>query len=169
MGKDLRADIQGRDMAIGALAGGEGVFQVGGISIPIPTSWTEVTPSNSMRLAQYEAANGEVVIAVSQAGGSADANITRWSGQVTDNGQPVQPAVESFTVSGYDVTMVDLTGDYTAGGMGGSPTTYNDYSLVGAIIDTGATKTFVKMTGPFSLVGDHMSNFENMIRGIQKN
>jgi len=168
MGKDLRDSIQGRDMAMGALAGGEGVFQVGDIAIPIPASWTEVTPANSMRLAQYEAEGGEVVIVISQAGGSTDANIERWAGQVKDNGQPAEAIIEEFTVSGYDVTTIDLTGDYTVGGMRGSPTTYNDYSLVGAVIDTGATKTFIKMTGPFSLVGDHLPMFENMIRGIQK-
>jgi len=170
MGKDLRSSIQGRDMALGALAGGEGVLDVGPISIPIPASWTEVTPANTMRLAQYEADGGEVVIVVSQAGGSTDANIERWSGQVKDNGQPAEGIIEEFTVSGYDVTTIDLTGDYTAGGMGGTPTTtYNDYSFVGAVIDTGATKTFIKMTGPFSLVGDHLPMFENMIHGIQKN
>lgn len=169
MGKDLRDSIQGRDMSIGALAGGEGTVQVAGLSIPVPAAWTQVTPANSMRLAQFEAEQGEVVIAISQAGGTADANITRWAGQVTDNGQPAEPSIETFTAAGYDVTMVDLTGDYTEGTMTGNPTTYSDYSLVGAIIDTGATKTFVKMTGPFSLVGDHIANFENMVKGIQKN
>lgn len=169
MGKDLRNQIQGRDMSIGALTGGEGVIKVGDLSIPVPADWAEVTPSNSMRLAQFEADNGEVVIAVSQAGGTVDANISRWAGQVTDNGQPVQPDISSFNAAGYEITIADMTGDYTSGGMTGNPVVHNDYSLVGAIIDTGATKTFVKMTGPFSLVGDHMANFENMLRGIQKN
>ena len=114
MGKDLREQIQGRDMAAGAMAGaisgGDGAVQVGNISIPIPAGWTKVTPSNSMRLAQYEA----------------------------------------------------------EGGMMGTPTYHNDYGVRGAIIDTGATKAFIKMTGPFTLVDDHAANFENMVKGIAR-
>lgn len=173
MGKDLRNQIQGRDMQTGALAdsisGGDGVVQVGNVSIPIPSQWTKVTPSNSMRLAQYEAEDGEVVIALSQAGGSVDANIQRWKGQVKDQGQPVEPDIQEFDAAGFPVTIVELTGDYTEGGMMGTPTTYNDYTMLAAIIDTGATKAFVKMTGPFSLVGDNKALFENMLRGIQRN
>ncbi len=173
MGKDLRNQIQGRDMQTGALAdsisGGDGVVQVGNVSIPIPSQWTKVTPSNSMRLAQYEAEDGEVVIALSQAGGSVEANIERWKGQVKDQGLPVEPDIQEFDAAGFPVTIVELTGDYTEGGMMGTPTTYNDYTMLAAIIDTGATKAFVKMTGPFSLVGDNKALFENMLRGIQRN
>ncbi len=173
MGKDLREQIQGRDMAAGAMAdtisGGDSAVQIGGLTIPIPTSWTKVAPSNSMRLAQYEADNGEVVIAFSQAGGSVEDNISRWANQVTQNGQPVSPDVQRLTVAGFPVSIVDLAGTYSEGGMTGAPTVHSSYAVKGAIIDLGATKTFIKMTGPISLVDDHASNFENMIRGIARN
>lgn len=173
MGKDLRDQIQGRDMAAGALAdsisGGDGAVQIGNLSIPIPAGWTKVTPSNSMRLAQYEAENGEVVIAFSQAGGSIDDNVTRWASQVTENNEPVSPDVENLTVAGYPAVIVELVGRYAEGGMMGTPTYHNDYQVKGAIIDTGATKAFIKMTGPLSLVDDHAANFENMVRGIARN
>ncbi|GAB5496847.1 MAG: hypothetical protein Phyf2KO_19270 [Phycisphaerales bacterium] len=173
LSKELQNQIQARDLQTGTLAdtisGGEGVVQVGNVSIPIPSQWAEVTPSNSMRIAQYEAENGEVVIALSQAGGSVEANIQRWQGQVKDQGMPVEPEIQEFNAGGFPVTVVELTGDYTEGGMMGTPTTYSDYTMLAAIIDTGATKAFVKITGPFSLVADHKSHFENMIRGIQRN
>lgn len=172
MGKDLRDQIQGRDMAAGALAdsisGGDGAVQIGSLSIPIPSAWTKVTPTNSMRLAQYEADNGEIVIAFSQAGGSIEDNINRWAGQVTQNGQPVTPTTENLTVAGYPAVIVELVGRYTDGAMTGTPTSYNDYQVRGAIIDTGATKAFIKMTGPITLVGDHAANFDNMVRGIAR-
>lgn len=173
MGKDLRNQIQGRDMAAGALAdtisGGDGVVQTTSVSIPMPRQWTKVEPSNSMRIAQYEAENGEVVIAISEAGGSVEANIERWKGQVRDQGMPAEPEISEFNAGGFPVTIVELTGDYTEGGMMGTPTTYSDYTMLAAIIDTGATKTFVKMTGPFSLVGDNKALFENTLRAIQRN
>jgi len=172
MGKDLREQIQGRDMAAGAMAGaisgGDGAVQVGNISIPIPAGWTKVTPSNSMRLAQYEAEGGQVVIAFSQAGGSIDDNIDRWANQVTENNEPVTPTVENLTVAGYPAAMVELVGRYAEGGMMGTPTYHNDYGVRGAIIDTGTTKAFIKMTGPFTLVDDHAANFENMVKGIAR-
>lgn len=173
MGKDLREQIVGRDMAAGAMAdtisGGDGAVQIGGLTIPIPTAWTKVTPSNPMRLAQYEADNAEVVIAFSQAGGSVQENIDRWAAQVTENGQPVSPEVEELTVAGFPVSIVDLAGTYSEGAMSGSPVVRQSYALKGAIIDLGATKTFIKMTGPISLVDDHAANFENMVRGIARN
>ncbi|MFI4873567.1 MAG: hypothetical protein ACIARQ_17285 [Phycisphaerales bacterium JB061] len=172
MGKNLQDQIQGRDMAAGALAdsisGGDGAVQVGNISIPIPAGWTKVTPSNSMRLAQYEAEDGEVVIAFSQAGGSIDDNIDRWANQVTQNNEPVTPDVEELTVAGYPAVIVELIGRYAEGGMMGTPTYHNDYQVKAAIIDTGATKTFIKMTGPISLVDDHAAHFDNMVRGIAR-
>lgn len=173
MGKDLRDQIQGRDMAAGAMAdtisGGDGAVQIGGITIPVPTAWTKVAPSNTMRLAQYEAENGEVVIAFSQAGGSVEDNINRWAGQVTQNGEPVSPDIQNLTVAGLPVSIVDLAGTYSEGAMSGTPKVYSSYAVKGAIIDLGATKTFVKMTGPISLVDDHAANFENMIKGIARN
>ena len=172
MGKDLRDQIQGRDMAAGALAdsisGGDGAVQIGNLSVPIPAGWTKVTPSNSMRLAQYEAEGGDVVIAFSQAGGSIDDNVTRWVNQVTENNEPVTPKIEDLTVAGYPAVIVELIGRYADGGMMGTPTYYNDYEVKGAIIDTGATKTFIKMTGPISLVDDHAAHFDNMVRGIAR-
>ena len=172
MGKDLRDQIQGRDMAAGALAdsisGGDGSVQIGNISIPIPAGWTKVTPSNSMRLAQYEAEGGEVVIAFSQAGGSIDDNVSRWANQVTENNEPVSPTIENLTVAGFPAVIVELVGRYAEGGMMGTPTYHNDYQVKGAIIDTGATKAFIKMTGPISLVDDHAAKFENMVRGIAR-
>jgi len=173
MGKDLRDQIQGRDMAAGAMAdtisGGDGAVQIGGLTIPIPTAWTKVAPSNSMRLAQYEAENGEVVIAFSQAGGSVEDNINRWANQVTENGQLASPNIQKLTVAGLPVSIVDLAGTYSEGAMSGSPKVYSSYAVKGAIIDLGATKTFVKMIGPISLVDDHAANFENMIKGIARN
>lgn len=173
LGKDLREQIVGRDMAAGALAGsisgGDGAVQIGSLTIPIPTGWTKATPSNAMRLAQYEAEGGQVVIAFSQAGGSVQDNIDRWAGQVTQNGQPVTPRVESLTVAGYPAVIVELVGRYSEGAMTGAGTTHNDYQLRGAIIDTGSNKTFIKMTGPIALVDDHAAGFDNMVRAIAGN
>ena len=171
--KDLRTDIEGRDLATGAMAGitsGDGVVDAGSIIIPIPSDWTQEEPSNSMRLAQFAAGDGEVLITVSRAGGTVDDNLDRWSMQVLDGGEPVYPEMDTFTAAGKEVTVAEYVGDYTTGGgmMGGQQTTYSGYSLVGAVIDTGPTKVFVKMTGPTSLVDDERATFDNVLHGIQE-
>src|SRR5215831_14713948 len=46
-------------------------------------------------------------------GGTAAANITRWTSQFTGpDGGPVSPKRETFTVGGLPVTLVELTGTY---------------------------------------------------------
>jgi hypothetical protein len=104
-------------------------------------------------------------------GGTVDANIDRWKGQLVDAaGKPSKADIQKKTIHGLTVTTIDSTGNYT--GMGGpmnaSPTVHNNYRLLGAIVEGPGGNIFVKFTGPSRLVAANLKNFEQMIASFQK-
>lgn len=173
MGRNLADRIEGRDAAIGTAAaqasGGDGLVTIPGIAMTAPEGWTSVTPSNNMRLAQFEA--GDVLVTVSQIGGSTQANIDRWLGQIVDQfGEPTGAEDEyDRTAAGYDTTVIEAYGAYLEGGMMGSPTRRENYGLVGAVIETPGTSTFVKMTGPDDQIDDNREAFDRLLDSMQRN
>ncbi|MEO0631992.1 MAG: hypothetical protein AAFY46_14905, partial [Planctomycetota bacterium] len=173
MGRNLADRIEGRDAAIGTAAaqasGGAGLITIPGIAMTAPEGWTSVTPSNNMRLAQFEA--GDVLVTVSQIGGSTQANIDRWLGQIVDQfGEPTGADDEyDRTAAGYDTTVVEAYGAYLEGGMMGSPTRRENYGLVGAVIETPERSTFIKMTGPDNQIDDNREAFDRLLDSMQRN
>ncbi|MEO1534121.1 MAG: hypothetical protein AAFS11_00980 [Planctomycetota bacterium] len=173
MGRNLADRIEGRDAAIGTAAaqasGGDGLVTIPGIAMTAPEGWTSVTPSNNMRLAQFE--TGDVLVTVSQIGGSTQANIDRWLGQIVDQfGEPTGAEDEyDRTAAGYDTTVIEAYGAYLEGGMMGSPTRRENYGLVGAVIETPGTSTFVKMTGPDNQIDDNREAFDRLLDSMQRN
>ncbi len=173
MGRNLANKIEARDANIGTAAeqamGGDGLISIPGLDMSAPEGWTSVTPSNSMRLAQFEA--GGATITVSQAGGSTQANIDRWLGQVVDQyGQPAEATDEyDRTVAGFDATVVESFGAYLEGGMMGTPTRRENYGLLGAVIETPGIGTFVKMTGPAADIEDQRQAFERLLDSMRTN
>lgn len=173
MGRNLADRMQARDAAIGTAAaqasGGAGLISIPGIDMSTPEGWASVTPANSMRLAQFEA--GDVLVTVSQIGGSTQANIDRWLGQIVDQfGQPTGAEDEyDRTAAGYEATVVETYGAYLEGGMMGTPTRRENYGLVGAVIETPDRSTFIKMTGPADQIEDQRTAFDRLLDGMQRN
>jgi hypothetical protein len=104
-------------------------------------------------------------------GGTVDANMDRWKGQLVDAaGQPSKANIQKKTIHGLPVTTIDSTGNYT--GMGGpmnaSPTVHANYRLLGAIVEGPEGNIFVKFTGPAKLIAMNQKNFEQMIASFQK-
>ena len=171
MGRDLADSIAARDAQLGTAAGqigGGGLVQVPGLDMTPPDGWTPQTPSNAMRLAEFDADGATVTI--SQMGGSAQANIDRWVAQIVDqNGSPVEPdSITTRQVAGYQATIVETYGAYLEGGMMGTPTRREGYGLIGAVIDTGTTKTFVKMTGPDDVVEAQRAAFNRLLDSMRQ-
>ncbi|MEL6795610.1 MAG: hypothetical protein AAFO89_02195 [Planctomycetota bacterium] len=173
MGRNLADNIKGRDAAIGTAAaqasGGAGLITIPGIDMTAPEGWSSVTPSNNMRLAQFE--TGDVLVTVSQIGGSTQANIDRWLGQIVDQfGQPTGAEDEyDRTAAGYDTTIVESFGAYLEGGMMGTPTRRENYGLIGAVIETPDRSTFVKMTGPAEQIEDNREAFDRLLDSMRQN
>lgn len=173
MGRNLADKIEGRDANIGTAAeqamGGDGLVSIPGLQAAAPDGWTQVTPDNQMRLAQFEAGNATVT--VSQAGGSTDANIDRWLGQFVDQyGQPNDPADRyERTVAGFDATVIETFGAYLEGAMFGTPQRRENYGLVGAVIETPGASTFIKMTGPEVDIEEQREAFDRFLDAFRTN
>ena len=103
-------------------------------------------------------------------GGTIDANVERWKGQILDgHGKPAAAKVTSRTVRGIRITVVDASGTYT--GMGGpfaggaKPVT--GYRLLGAIAEGRGGNVFFKLTGPEQTIAAEQSRFEQLLSSIQ--
>lgn len=153
----------------------------GEIKFKAPDGWTTEKPTSSMRAAQYTLpkAEGDKEDATlvlyyfgANQGGTAQANIDRWIGQMkqADGSDSKSKAkTEEMTVNGLKVTTVDVTGIYTAEMAPGSQTFHNDadYRLRAAVIETPKGNYFVKLAGPVKTIArwdkeynDYLKSFE---------
>lgn len=103
-------------------------------------------------------------------GGSVDANIERWRGQVQGpGGKPVAAKVAERKVRGLTITTVDASGAYS--GMGGptaaSPAVVPGHRLLGAIVQAPGGTVFFKLTGPAKTVAANAQKFEQLLASLQ--
>lgn len=141
----------------------------------VPRSWVRQEPSSSMRLLQMAvpgagADDAELVVFFfgPGQGGDVEANIARWRSQFsTDDGAPVEPRVDRFTVSGMPVTVAELTGTYRRG-VGGAPAAPRvGQTLVAAVIETERGSLFAQMHGPAETVAAWRAAFDDFIRALR--
>src|SRR5215470_17675581 len=98
----------------------------GDLKFQAPAAWVLEQSTSSMRVAQYKLPRAEGDSDDAQLvlyyfgkgqGGSAEANLERWMGQMQQpDGKPSKEKAqtESLTVNGLKVSLLDLTGTYTA-------------------------------------------------------
>jgi hypothetical protein len=98
-------------------------------------------------------------------GGSVQANLDRWKGQMlAPSGRPTDAKVVKRTIRGLTVTTIDASGDYT--GMGGpmaSKSVQNNSRLLGAILEGPGGNMFIKFTGPAKTVAANQAEFEQLL------
>ena len=152
----------------------------GDLKFKAPDGWT-TEKSSAARVAQYKLPKAEgdkedasLVLYYFGAtqGGSAQANVDRWIGQMQQpdgSDSKSKAKTNSLTVNGLKVTTVDVTGTYTAEMAPGSGTFHNDenFRLRAAVIETPKGNYFVKLTGPANTVtrwdqsyNDYLKSFE---------
>ena len=141
------------------------------IDFDLPKSWDKQSPSSSMRLAQaaIPGPGGPGDFAVfffgPGGGGSVDANISRWVGQMetTDHPKP-----ETFEAGGMKVTWVDVKGTLKPGQMGmSSPTAVSDARLYGAVVEGPGGPWFFKATGPDKTLAPQRDAFVTMLKSVR--
>ena len=153
----------------------------GELHFKAPDGWVTETPSSSMRVGQYklpkvegdkEDASLVVYYFGATQGGTAQANIDRWIGQMQQpdgSDSKSKAKMDSMTVNGLKMSTVDVTGIYTAEMAPGSKTFHNDasYRLRAAVIETPKGNYFVKLAGPEKTVtrwdkeyNDYLKSFE---------
>ena len=146
-----------------------------------PDGWTTEKASSAQRVAQYklpkvegdkEDASLVLYYFGANQGGTPQANIDRWIGQMQQpdgSDSKSKAKSEALTVNGLKVTTVDVTGTYTAEMAPGSKTFHNDtdYRLRAAVIETPKGNYYVKLAGPAKTIArwdqaynDYLKSFE---------
>lgn len=150
-----------------------------GLGYVAPPGWTPLATSSPMRVAQFvlpgragSVAAELVVYYFGGSGGSVDANIERWIGQVQQPDGRSSSAVarrETRTVNGLAVTLVDVSGTYVAEVSPGSASRHDnaDYRLRAAVVETPAGPYFIKLIGPATTVGAESEAFERFVASLQ--
>ena len=132
----------------------------------VPQGWVSVTPSSKMRLADFTLpkAAGDpedataTVYYFGGTGGSVQANLDRWIGQMTQpNGGPSKDNAKTTTLAstaGLKITLVDVSGTYVAEVTPGSAERFNKagFRQLAAVIETPSGPHFVKVVGPAKTV-----------------
>ena len=133
----------------------------GGLTFTPPAGWRSSNPSSSMRVAEFtlpraagDADDAQLVVYYfGGSGGSVDANIQRWIGQMQQpDGRASSAAAtrETRKVNGLTVTLVDVRGTYVAEMAPGAAEHHNQthYRLRAGVVETPNGPYFIKLAGP---------------------
>jgi hypothetical protein len=150
------------------------------LTFTAPASWKTVPTSSSMRVAQFalphapdDSQDAELVVYYfGGSGGSVDANIQRWIGQMQQpDGRPSSTVAERSTraVNGLAVTLVDVSGTYVAEMTPGSTERHNrpNFRLRAAVVETANGPYFIKLTGPARTVAAHETSFDQFLDSLR--
>jgi hypothetical protein len=153
--------------------GGGAAQQAAGLDFDLPAGWQSETPSSNMRMAQAAVPGpggpGELVVFYfgPGQGGSVEANIERWIGQM-DVAPNTQPRQEVFETDDYRITLVDVQGTLNPSTMGTGPQTPQpDSRLLGAVVEGPGGPWFFKATGPEKTMAAGREDFITMLRSVR--
>ncbi|MDF2696027.1 MAG: hypothetical protein K0S65_4410 [Labilithrix sp.] len=141
----------------------------------VPASFVARPATSSMRLAEWSVsrtddASAEVIVYYfgEGQGGSADANIARWSSQFTSaEGGPVTPRVGTLDGTAFVTTVAEFEGAYARSvGMGGV-SAEPDQALVAAVVETPRGNLFLQLFGDRVAVAEAREDFLEMVGSIR--
>lgn len=136
-------------------------------------------PKSPMRAAEYGlSGDDKLELAVfyfgPDQGGSVDANITRWLGQITQpDGSDTAAKAKRTTrdVGGVSVSVLEVSGTFSGGmNMPGAPAAepMTNATMLAAIASGPSGPIFFKMTGPAQAVDHSRAAFDQMIGSLRK-
>lgn len=148
-----------------------------GFASPVPSAWTPMQPSSTMRVAQFSlpaaagAEAGELAAFFFRTGqgGSHEANIERWTSQfATADGKPVAPKISASKGGDFTVTLVELQGTYARGvGMGPAGDAKPDQTLLVALVETPIGRITLQTYGPSKTIAAQRDNFVKLAKGFR--
>jgi hypothetical protein len=166
---------------LSSIASAEAVrTQAAGLRFTHPGEWVRVPAPSDMRAAQFrvpktagdtEDAEAVLFFFGEGKGGSADDNLERWYGQMTQpDGKASKDAgtVTIKTVNGMKVTTLDLPGTYK--GMpapGTPPTTKAGHRLLAAMIEGKGGPWFFRIVGPDATVKAAKPAFDAFVASVE--
>jgi len=153
----------------------------GELQFKAPSGWVSERPTSSMRVSQYQLPPAEgdaesaslVVYYFGQGqGGSVEANLQRWIGQMqTPDGKPAtdKAKTENTTVNGLKITLLDVSGTYAGGDMGGGGTSQSkpNYRMRAGVVDTPRGAYFIKLVGPEKTVNRWDQSFQDFVKSAE--
>jgi hypothetical protein len=145
-----------------------------------PQGWVAKAPASSMRVAEFtlpkSADDAEdaslAVFYFGGQGGTVQANLDRWIGQMTQpDGRASRDVARTTRLSprGLPITLVDLSGTYVAEVSPGSTERFNKpgFRLRAAVIETKEGPYFVKLTGPEKTVARWDDAFMTFLKSLR--
>jgi hypothetical protein len=166
-------------VCLAALLTVTGRAQEPALSFDLPPEWIAVPVSSPMRLAQFilpkaagDAEDADLTIFYfGGAGGTVDANLERWTGQMLQpDGRRSADVATTTTFSAGDlaVTLLDLPGIYAAEVRPGSGMRYHkpEFHLKAAVVETPAGPYFFKLTGPARTVEAWDERFVALLESV---
>ena len=149
----------------------------------VPAGWTSRPPASSMRVAEFtlpkiagDAEDGELVLYYfGGTGGTVQANLDRWIGQITQPdgraSKDVATTTTMKTTSGLSVTLVDVSGTYVAEVTPGSKERLNKpgFRLRAAVVETPTGPYFVKLTGPAKTIAKWNDSYLAFVKSLRIN
>src|SRR5262245_6712029 len=154
--------------------------QAAGLRFSHPSDWVRVPAPSDMRAAQFrvpkgsgdaEDAEGVLFFFGEGKGGSADDNLERWYGQMTQpDGKASKDAgvVTIKTINGTKVTALDLPGTYKGMPAPGAPATAKSgYRLLAAVIEGKGGPWFFRIVGPDATVKAAKSSFDALLESVE--
>ena len=149
------------------------------LKLQAPDGWISEQPSSSMRVAQYklpgDAGDASLVVYYfgPGQGGSTDANLERWIGQMQQpdgSSSRAKAKTETTTVNGMNITLLDVTGTFSAGDMtggGGSGQAMPNARMRAAVIETPKGAYYIKLVGPEKTVERWDAGYMAFIKSAQ--
>ena len=154
------------------------------LKFDVPDGWQTKPPASSMRVAEFvlpravsDTADAALTVYFfgKGSGGSVQANLDRWIGQMTQpDGRASRDVArtESRTSrGGLSLTIVDITGTYIAEVTPGSSERFNEPAsrLIAAVVETPAGAYYVKLTGPALTVARWESSVSAFLDSLRMN
>jgi len=149
------------------------------LTFTAPAGWVSKPASSSMRVAEFVlpkvAGDAEdaslVVYFFGGQGGSAQANIDRWIGQMEQPGGKATKDVAAsttMTVNGLKVSLVDVSGTYVAEMSPGAADRLNKpgFRLRAAVIETTGGPYYLKLTGPAKTIAKWDPSFTAFLKTL---
>lgn len=145
------------------------------VDFKAPKGWKKEKPANNMRKHQFripkskgDAKDGELAVFHFRGGGSIEANIKRWKGQVKPAAGDPQPKQSSRVCGGLKVVIYDQTGTYQTPPRGprAPGVKMAGARVINAIIETAEGNYYVKFVGPKKTIGDNMKQFHAFLDSL---
>lgn len=151
------------------------------LAFDVPSGWAPSVPSSSMRVAEFALARAEgdtedaslVLYYFPGGGGTIEANIDRWVGQVAQpdgsSSKEVAKTTEMTSTAGLKLMVVDVAGRYVAEVTPGSSEHFDKpgFRLIAAYIDAPDGPYYMKLVGPQATITKWHDSVQTFLKSMR--